>query len=231
LKVVKFSSLAPEVTFRRRLPWRHWFHWIFDRVSDGYFDRKFGIISSERRSLEQLGLDLPDCIDYQAASYRDLRKLFGSIPITPRDVFLDFGSGMGRALCVAALHPLRSAIGVEISPELCEIARRNINRVKAKLQCQDIQIVNSNATDYKIPSDVSIIYFFNPFVRDVMREVLDNIAMSLRAAPRRLSILFYGTVSSENFRNEARTRDWLTLRSETILPTGTMALVYTNNGE
>ena len=89
---------------------------------------------------------------------------------------------MGRALCLAALYPFRSVIGVELSPELCKIAQQNVDRIKAKLRCQDVQIVNGNAIKYKVPSDVSIIYFFNPFVGEVMRKVLDNIALSLRAA-------------------------------------------------
>ena len=222
------SHFIPEITFRRGLSWRHWLGWVFDRAGDRHFDKKFGIRSSERRSLAQLGFDLPDYVDYQAVSYRDLRKLLASIPIGPRDVFLDFGSGMGRALCLAAQHPLRSVIGVELSPELCEIARRNIDAVKAKLQCQDVQIVNSNAIAYKVPSDVSIVYFFNPFAGDVMTQVLDNIVRSLQAAPRRLLLLFYGTASSEAFREQAKMNRWLALRSELVLPTGAMGLIYVN---
>ena|SRR5438270_5150361 len=225
----RLSHLVRELAFRRRLQWRHWLNWILDRASDGYFDRKFGISSSERRSLARLGLDLPDCNDYQPVSYRDLRKLLDSVPICPQDVFLDFGSGMGRALCLAAQYPFRSVVGVEISPELCDIARRNIDRVKTKLRCHDIQIVNNNAIDYKIPSDISIVYFFNPFVREVMRHVLENVAASLRAAPRRILLLFSGTASTEAFRNEVKGHGWLALRSEIILPTGTMGLVYANN--
>ncbi len=225
----RFSHLVPELAFRRRLPWRHWLNWFFDRATDGYLDRKFGISSSERRSLAQLGLDLPDGIDYQPVSYRDLRKLLDSVPLRPQDAFLDFGSGMGRALCIAAQYPLRSVVGVEISPELCEIARRNIDRVRAKLQCRDVQIVNSNAIDYKIPPEISIIYFFNPFVGDIMRRVLNNIATTLRGSPRKLLVLFYGTASSEAFRNEAKECSWLALRSEIILPTGTIGLIYANS--
>ncbi len=206
----------------------HW-RWLTDRLSDRYLDQKFGIVSSERRSLAQLGVDLPDCIDYQPVSYSDLRKLLDSLPIRDKDVFLDFGSGMGRALCIAAMYPFRSVIGVEMSPELCAIARRNIDRIRTKLRCQDLKVVNMNAIDYQLPPDVSMIFFFNPFGGRILGKVLNNIAISLRNAPRQLSILFCGTASTDNFRSQAKTQDWLTLHSEILLPTGAVGLIYAND--
>src|SRR6516225_8353137 len=42
--------------------------------------------------------------------------------------FVDIGCGKGRALMVASAFPFRRLVGVEISPELCEIARANTAR-------------------------------------------------------------------------------------------------------
>ncbi len=222
------AHLASEVRFRLRLSGHYHWRWLADRLRERHFDRKLGITSSERYSLAQLGLDLPDCTDYQPVSYSDFHKLLETVSIASQDVFLDLGSGMGRALCLAAMHPFRCVIGVEMSPELCAIARRNIERVKPKLRCQDVQVVNLDAIHYEIPSDVSMIYFFNPFGGGVLDKVLANIAASLRRAPRQLLILFYGTASNEGFRTEAKRHAWLTLRSETVLPTGAVGLTYAN---
>lgn len=223
------APLASELKFRLRLSLPFHWRWLADRLGDRYLDRKFGIVSSERRSLVQLGLEVPDCTDYQPVSYSDFHALLKRISIGSDDVFLDYGSGMGRALCLAALYPFRSVIGVEMSAELCAIAGRNIDRVRHKLRCQDVRVANVNAVDYEIPSEVSVIYFFNPFGGSVLAKVLTNIAASLHAVPRRLVILFCGTASSEAFRLEARTQRWLDLRSQIMLPTGTVGLIYENS--
>ncbi|MBV9766247.1 MAG: class I SAM-dependent methyltransferase [Acidobacteriaceae bacterium] len=209
--------------------WRHLWFWAIDRELDGYFDRKFGITSSGHRSLGQLGPDAKDCVYYQPVSYGDFRKFLNSIPIrTDEDVFLDFGCGMGRALCLAATYPFRSVIGVEISPELCASARENVELVKSKLRCQDVRIIRVNARDYKVPTDVSVIYLFHPFTGQTLTDVLQNIADSLREAPREIFLLFYGRAEGVTFQIEASNCGWLDMISKTILPTGRIGLVYRN---
>lgn len=42
------------------------------------------------------------------------------------EVFLDYGSGKGRALIMAAQYPFRRILGVEFSPQLSLIASQNI---------------------------------------------------------------------------------------------------------
>ena len=211
----------------RRSPLAFWF-WTVDRLCDGYFDGKFGIRSSERRSLLELGIDLPQCIHYQPVSYTDFVQLLGMIQIVPnKDVFLDFGSGMGRAVCLAARYPFRSVIGVELSSELCGIAHENVNAVRPKLRCQNIRIENLNATEYCVPLEVSVIFFFHPFHGQVFERVLHNVAASIREHPRRLSVLFYGAGMAPG-RKELRNCDWLFEESEIILRTGNIGVIFKN---
>ncbi|HEY4761098.1 MAG TPA: class I SAM-dependent methyltransferase, partial [Thermoguttaceae bacterium] len=166
---------------------------------------------------------------YQPISYGDFRQFMKLVPIRPQqDVFLDFGSGMGRALCLAATHPFRKVIGVEISPDLNAIAEKNISRLRHKLQCQDIQIVTSDATTYAVHADVTIAYFFTPFSSDILAKVLDNIARSLRENPRQLLILYCGSSIYPGLQSQLVNCPWLTIRSETILPTGRVGTVYEN---
>jgi SAM-dependent methyltransferase len=222
------THLIGELKFRLRTSWSSPWCLISDRLADRIADRKFGIASSECRTLRELGLDLPDCSRYQPISYSDLRKLLDSIGVSRGDVFLDFGSGMGRALCVAARYPFRAVLGVEVSTELCAIAKQNVDRARPKLLRADIRVINANALSYEIPAEASVIYFFNPFGRAILSTVLENIATSLRKAPRQIKILFYGTASSEDFRQEAERCGWLALRSTLKLPTGSVGLIYLN---
>jgi SAM-dependent methyltransferase len=224
----RFAALGSELKFRLNSSWRYHCRWVADRVLDRRLDREFGIVSSDRRSLTELGIQSPDSRHYQPVSYDDFRALLNAIPISDRDVLLDLGAGMGRAVCLAAQYPFRSIIGVEISRDLCTVARQNVERIKPKLYCQDVQIVNANAMEYEIPGNVSVIYFFNSFSGPTLATVLNNIEASLRRAPRGLLFLFYGTASSEEFRQEAKRYGWVSLRSEIVLPTGAVGLIYVN---
>ncbi len=220
------TGVLAEIRFRaRRSPWKMC-RWIADRLFDSHSDRRFGIVSSERKGAADLALPSPDFVHYQAVSYSDMRELLAHLTVEPSDVFLDYGAGMGRAVCLAASYRFRAVLGVEISPELCQIARRNIALVLPKLTCQDVRIVQADALQYAVPSEVSVVFFFNPFGGAALSRVLDNLADSVRNSPRKLQVIFYGTVSGERFRKEAAARAWLTLESESILATGALVLRY-----
>jgi len=105
-----------------------------------------------------------------------------------KDIFLDYGSGMGRVLIMAAAYPFRKVIGVELSGKLNKVAFENIKRVKKKLKCKDIEIVEADATTYRVPTEVTVIYFYNPFTGAILQQVVDNIHKSLVEAPRKLTI-------------------------------------------
>jgi 16S rRNA G966 N2-methylase RsmD len=202
-------------------------NWVVDRLCDDYVDRKFGIASSERRSLADLAIELPDCVHYQPTSYSDFSKLLATVGIrSNQDVFLDFGAGMGRVVCLAAMYPFRSVIGVELSASLCLIAKRNIDNVRSKLRCQEIEIVNVNAVDYTVPEEVSMIFFFNPFRGSVMEKVLVNIVASLRAKPRRMLILFYGDSATVSANVKLMHAQHINSITKIMLPTGAVGAVF-----
>lgn len=222
--------MARQIASRLRRNPRYLLRWAFDRVYDKYFEWKLGISTSQPYSLEQLGIDLPGGYQYQPICYSDFRQFMKQIPIHPgQDVFLDFGSGMGRALCLAAIYPFRKVIGVEISPDLNAIAETNIGRARHKLRCQNIQIVTSDAAAYAVPADVTIAYFFTPFSGAILAKVLENIALSLRENPRQMLILYYGSTIYPDLQSRLVNCPWLTRRSETILSTGRVGTIYKNN--
>ncbi len=156
-------GVLAELLFRFRGGPRRTWHWIVDRLRDGHYDREFGIHSSPQKQLTRSSLPSAEFVHYQAVSYSDMREVLDSLAIGRSDVFLDFGSGMGRAICLAATHPFRAVVGVELSPGLCEIARHNLHLVQAKLLCRNVRVIEGNAVDYEIPDASSIFFLFNPF--------------------------------------------------------------------
>ena len=87
--------------------------------------------------------------------------------------FLDLGAGMGRALLLAAEHPFRAVVGVELHPTLARIARRNLalwratgrSRVPTRVHCRD-------AADFPLPDGPCLVFLFNPFEAPVLRRLL-----------------------------------------------------------
>lgn len=157
-----------------------------------------------------------DRVPYAPLSFECLWTMFRSTAIEPgKDVFLDYGCGKGRVISVAATYPFRQVIGVEVLPELVEVARSNIRRARRRLRCEDVSVVVADATTYEVPTDVTVIYLFNPFTGDVLLAVQQQIYQSLLKQPRHL-ILFYMNPATDP--DTFAELPWLEKRAE--LPTG-----------
>ncbi len=174
-----------------------------------YYERCFGIFTTDHIYLSELGFDNSDSLEYVPTDFVSLRKLMDKVGIEKGDVFLDYGSGMGRVLIIAALYPFRKVIGVEMSSKLNAIAAQNIEKVRNKLKCKRIDINESDAAEYKLPNDVTVIYFFNPFKGATLSTVLDNIEESINRFPRELTIIYK---NPPYFEKQASSRYWLKKR-------------------
>ncbi len=115
------------------------------------FDRIHGVDTWEYVPLSRLGFAVGEAHrsgDYRATPVRTLRTLLARLP---RDVissspFVDFGSGKGRALLVAADFAFRRIIGVEFSEELHRIAETNLRVYRGHTQrCFDLSSVHARA--------------------------------------------------------------------------------------
>lgn len=120
--------------------------------------------------------DNPDNFHYQGASYLVLLDVLKRIPASMHDkIFVDYGSGKGRALFCAEFTGFNKLLGVELDAELIEIANENVKHYSRKRKQSHFSFVHQNAVDFKIPSEARIFYFFNPFGEKVMKKVIGNI--------------------------------------------------------
>ncbi len=73
-----------------------------------------------------------------------------------------------------------------------------------------LRIACSDATTYEIPNDVTIVYFFNPFVGPPFMKVIDNIGESIRRHPRKVHIFYTNPVMHDDViqRNWVRVSDY-----------------------
>ena len=104
--------------------------------------------------------------------------------------FIDFGSGKGRMLLIAAAYGFRQLRGIELRKELHEQACKNFRRCQHVHKCS-IESVNADAVDYEFPNEKLVLFFFNPFGSEVMSEVLKNLATSLHGCFRDVWVVLH----------------------------------------
>jgi hypothetical protein len=84
---------------------------------------------------------------------------------------------------------LKRVVGVEFSADLHTQAQKNIERY-GKRQADTVVSVHADATEFALPQDDLVLYFFNPFNAPVLSNVLDNLLASLQANPRRVILIY-----------------------------------------
>jgi SAM-dependent methyltransferase len=149
-----------------------------------------GIDTLEPVSLEDLHLDPIRSMEYNSSGNRFLQQVVNKLSITSKDAIFDFGCGKGGALVTLAKFPFWKLGGVELSPELHAIAKKNMSR----LQMKNVELFCRDAGEITDLDDYTYLYFFNPFPAVVMEEVMKNAIASLRSRPRKLTIIYYNPV-------------------------------------
>jgi hypothetical protein len=169
------------------------FYWVRELL-DG-FDRRYGTDTSARVDPHDLGVShehLAHSSPYQATRLKHLNRWLQLLPIDHRDyTFIDMGSGKGRVMLGASDLPFRRIVGVEFSPPLCEIARRNIEIYRSPTQqCRSLQVECADAAAFALPPENLVIYFYYPFGRELMARVVSNLGRSLEESPRDVYVIY-----------------------------------------
>lgn len=161
---------------------------------DYYFDLKYKTDTFSWVELDDLNIDnskKKHAEMYQQTYAVPLKELFSKLRFTPDKIFVDFGSGKGRVLLIAAQSGFNEVRGVEISPVLCDIATKNITIYKKATQNKtDFIVVNSDIVDYKFDDKEQVFFLFNPFDAHVTKQVVENILESLQRKKRKIWIIY-----------------------------------------
>jgi SAM-dependent methyltransferase len=162
-----------------------------------FFKRGYGE-TGERVSMASLGLDHPERVSYTASPWWILRWLLPEADVGASDVFVEFGCGKGRVVLDAARrYRFRRVVGVELAPDLSDVARQLLEGDDGNLRCRDVRIETTDATAFEIPDDMTYAYFYNPFNGAIFEEVCANIAASLQRSPRFLRVIYLNPVEHD----------------------------------
>jgi SAM-dependent methyltransferase len=130
-------------------------------------------------------------VRYQPSPHELASQLIASLPLDPaRYTFVDYGSGKGRVLLIAAQQPFSSVVGVEFAHELHERAQCNIERARSTLRAASVFSLHADATAFEPPQTPLVAYFYNPFGEPVMRAVANKLTASLSASTHDAWIIY-----------------------------------------
>jgi len=113
--------------------------------------------------------------------------------------FVDYGCGMGRALLLAAESGFSNVVGVDHSALLIEICKKNISLYQERHPDSLIEAITCDATDFEIPDNAQIFFFFNPFKEGVMDLVSKRIRAHLIRIKKQGHVLYVNPIYEHLF--------------------------------
>ena len=118
-------------------------------------------------------------------------KLIKSLDLPSRSVFVDYGAGKGRAMILAmecgAFYKVK---GLEFSPGLFNLAKKNIQNYIQKTGKNDFHLMNQDVVNYSVHLEDNFFYFFHPFDETILSSCLKSIYQSLRKNPRKVFLVY-----------------------------------------
>jgi SAM-dependent methyltransferase len=160
------------------------YRWVRNGITYLFFERRLGVRTSGGIGLHALGIEAEGRQWYQPVGWMKPRRILPPGAVMADDVFLDIGSGMGRAVLPAVDYPFRRVIGVELSRDLTDIAQDNVDRSKANLRCKDVDLVTADTVEYENPDDDTVVFMNNPIPGANFAAVVQHILESYDRNPR-----------------------------------------------
>jgi hypothetical protein len=137
---------------------------------------------------------------YQATNYFLIEHAFDFLKNEEVNLHLvDYGSGKGRIMVVAAYYGFKKITGIDFSKSLCNEAEINIEKIKLGFPSVDFEIICDDAVNYSIKNDDTVFFFFNPFDEVVMLQVVKNILASLKKNERKIYVVYVNPLHQEIF--------------------------------
>ena len=166
-----------------------------NQAEEDSFDKTFGVDTSGTVPLSALEIQSSNWIHgvcYGGTERGTFEEIFDGVELRFEDnVFVDLGSGKGKALLLASHFPFKKVIGVEFSDELHRVAVENLRRYAAPQQrCKDLTSICADATAFAYPEENLVVYLYHPFGEAVMAPVIENLKRSVKQTPRDLVVVY-----------------------------------------
>jgi SAM-dependent methyltransferase len=154
---------------------------------------KWHSIDVRGASVKELALEADRSHNHSNSGGPYLAKVLKSCKISSGDSVLDFGCGKGGAMITLAQARFGRVDGVELSPALAEIARKNLK----KLHISNAAVYSCDAAELTELDEYDYFYMYNPFPQVVLERVLENIKVSALRRPRRITLIAKNPIYEE----------------------------------
>lgn len=105
--------------------------------------------------------------------------------------FVDIGCGKGRVLMLASKTPFHRVLGLELNPEIADIARKNVHRWSERSgACEQVGVVTGDVLAFPLPSGPTLLYMYNPFEGDLFKRWVQQLAFSIQERTAPLYLLY-----------------------------------------
>ena len=111
--------------------------------------------------------------------------------------FVDIGAGKGRAMLLASQLPFHQVIGIELNPDMADIAQSNLDLWQSAHaddttapKIAPTRLLQQDALDYDLPRTATVIFLFHPFEAPVLKSLLRRIETQFNNRPGTLDILY-----------------------------------------
>lgn len=187
---------------RLKQDYRTFLHWLNARVFDPPKEQLFFAPTKDPVALSELTIrsaNREHGHNYRPTPFQVFQWALAGIDYDfSKLTFVDYGAGKGRVLLLAAEHPFAAVGGIEFAEELHDDAEMNIAQYpRSHMRCRNVECVLGDASAVGPPDGDAVLYFFNPFSREVFAEVLGNIVASYREKPRRLYLILVDPIATD----------------------------------
>lgn len=152
-------------------------------MTETEWDGRLGIQTCGREDYQEDRLHYP----YEPTPYSVLERLAENGCISRTDCLLDYGCGKGRVPVFFSKMLGCSCLGIEFDRLLYDRARENVTRSGLAA----VSIYHADAEMYRVPTEVTRCFFFNPFGEQILRCALNRILDSFYKNPREILLFFY----------------------------------------
>ena len=129
--------------------------------------------------------------DVQSIPYRVIRDAMRGLAVTPEDVLVDVGCGLGRVInWWLNLGLANRMIGIELDPDVAQRTRTRLAPFR------NVSIITGDAADCT-PDEATICLLFNPFGSNVMQQWHASVVN--RKWPNGLTVLYVNCQHLEVF--------------------------------
>ncbi len=139
-------------------------------------------------------------------------KALGALDIADPGLwtFVDYGSGKGKAMLMAADYPFARIVGVEFAPQLHAVAVRNCAAYRSPDQaCRALEPVLGDVLDYEPPAGPLVVFMCNPFDEATLSAVFDRWRVRVAGGQTDLRVLYLNMREVAESRGVLDAQTWL----------------------